>query len=118
MTVCSVGVRGWPPSIVRTLEPMPEILAPQALRKLHKSWTLGSEAALVIVVTPGSLVAKAMTFSVAVGLVSKRQTGPAAEREASMWMWLFLVVTLTPRSKKACKWVSKGRAPRQQPEGW
>ena len=45
---------------------MPVILAPARFRKLHKSWTLGSQAALLMTVVPEILVANMMAFSVAV----------------------------------------------------
>ena len=80
--------RGCPPTIVITLEPMPVILAPARLRKLHRSCTWGSVAASVIVVVPVREEASIMAFSVAVTLVSMSQRGAAWAFFASIVTWL------------------------------
>jgi len=59
--------------MVRRLEPMPSILAPSLAKKLARSTTWGSQAALSIVVVMGWTAAKMRAFSVAVTEASSRK---------------------------------------------
>ena len=63
-----------PPWMVIVLVPMPSIRAPSATRKLARSCTCGSEAALRSTVTPSAQAAAHKAFSVAVTLGSSRKT--------------------------------------------
>ncbi len=96
-----MGDKGWPPSMVRMFDPMPEILAPARLRKLQSSCTCGSLAAWVIVVVPCRVTASMMVFSVAVGLASRSQTWPGLALVASKITPEAVTLTFTPRSKNA-----------------
>lgn len=54
------------PIISILFDHMPVMFAPRALRKWQSSWVCGSQAALYIVVLPGTLEARRMRFSVPV----------------------------------------------------
>ncbi len=65
------------PSMVSCPVPMPEIRAPMAFSKPHRSCTWGSAAAFRSRVVPGARTAAMIAFSVAVTLGSSRNTSPA-----------------------------------------
>src|SRR5882724_2836849 len=98
------------------LVPMPSILAPSATRKLARSWTCGSEAALRKYVVPWAATAATSAFSVAVTLGSSRKTSAPFSFEArnsSRWV----AVTVAPNCSKARKCVSRRRRPMTSPPG-
>ena len=73
MVVCRVGVSEVTPRIVIVGVPSPSISAPMAMRKLPRSTTSGSRAALSRIVTPLARTAAVMMFSVAPTLGKSRE---------------------------------------------
>src|SRR4029450_10612866 len=108
--VCSPPPSRSTPSMVRRLEPMPEMRAPRPTRKRHRSWTWGSQAALPIPVRPSARTAAMIAFSVAVTDASSRNIDAprsrptSSSRTRSKLAW-------TPREGKAGWWVWSGRRP-------
>src|SRR5947208_3247038 len=102
--------------MMMVLVPMPSILAPSATRKLARSCSCGSEAALRRYVVPWALTAATSAFSVAVTLGSSRKTSAPfsfVARNSSRWV----AVTVAPSCSKARKWVSRRRRPMTSPPG-
>ena len=62
---CETPLRLFTPVIVILWEPSPFISAPILIKKLPRSTTSGSDAALSITVTPSDLTAAIITFAVA-----------------------------------------------------
>src|SRR5512132_3286968 len=114
--VCSPPPSRSTPSMVRRLEPMPEMRAPRPTRKRHRSWTWGSQAALPITVRPSAKTAAMMAFSVAVtdawsrNIDAPRSRPTSSSRARSKRAW-------TPRERKASRWVSSRRRPITSPPG-
>src|SRR5215216_5643127 len=114
--VCSPPPRRSTPSMVRRLEPMPEMRAPRPTRNRHRSRTWGSQAALPITVLPSARTAAMMAFSVAVTDASSRNIDAprsrptSSSRARSKRAW-------TPRERKASRWVSSRRRPITSPPG-
>src|SRR5215212_1494640 len=114
--VCSPPLSRSTPSMVRRLEPIPEIWAPRPTRNRHRSWTWGSQAALPMTVVPSASTAAMMAFSVAVTDASSRNIGAprsrptSSSRARSKLAW-------TPRLRKASRWVSSRRRPITSPPG-
>ena len=104
------------PRTWRTFDPMPSMRAPSETRKLQRSWTCGSQAAFVIVVSPLASTAAITAFSVPVTDASSRKirapTSPLAlmcsRRSASI---------SAPSLAKAAMWVSSRRLPMTSPPG-
>src|SRR5215217_5948925 len=114
--VCSPPLSRSTPSMVRRLEPIPEIWAPRPTRNRHRSWTWGSQAALPMTVVPSASTAAMMAFSVAVTDASSRNIGAprsrptSSSRARSKLAW-------TPRLRKASRWVSSRSRPITSPPG-
>src|SRR5215211_4166306 len=114
--VCSPPPSRSTPSMVRRLDPIPEMRAPRPTRNRHRSWTWGSQAALPMTVVPSASTAAMTAFSVAVTDASSRNIGAprsrptSSSRARSKLAW-------TPRLRKASRWVSSRRRPITSPPG-
>jgi hypothetical protein len=113
--------------MTRTFEPTPSIRTPAACKNLHKPCTWGSDAALIIVVTPRAPAAAIIAFSVAVTDASSKQI--SAQRNplvasrmkstgAAGWSGCSRrTVSLAPSDLKTIKWVSSLLLPIGSPPG-
>ena len=106
--------------MVRVGLPAPTIFAPIALRKLAKSTTSGSQAALSITVIPSASVAAIITLAVPSTVEPARpprNISAPTSRLALASTYPFSTLSFAPKAAKPLRCRLIGRAPMMHPPG-